>query len=73
VARVQVQSDIAGTVWKIEKQAGDRVAADDVIVILEAMKMEIPVQAPTSGTLAELLVDEGDAVEEEGTVAVIET
>jgi len=73
VARVRVQSDIAGNVWKIEKQVGDRVAVDDVIVILEAMKMEIPVQATTSGKIVELRVDEGDSVEEEETVAVIET
>ncbi len=73
MARVRVNSEIAGTVWKIEKNAGDAVEADDTIVILEAMKMEIPVLAPTAGTVAELLVGEGDAVEEEGPVAVIET
>lgn len=73
MARISVQSDIAGTVWKIEKRLGDRVAVDDVIVVLEAMKMEIPVTAPTSGKLVELQVDEGDAIEEDETVAVIET
>ncbi|MEZ5649684.1 MAG: acetyl-CoA carboxylase biotin carboxyl carrier protein subunit [Burkholderiaceae bacterium] len=57
-------SDVAGTVWKIEMAVGDKVAAGDVIMILESMKMEIPVEAPGAGTIAELLVAEGESINE---------
>ncbi|MEZ5658396.1 MAG: acetyl-CoA carboxylase biotin carboxyl carrier protein subunit [Burkholderiaceae bacterium] len=59
-----VHSDVAGTVWKIEKTVGDAVQADDVIMILESMKMEIPVVAPRAGVIAEILVDEAGPVNE---------
>ncbi len=51
----QVEAQIAGSVWKIEKSVGDRVDEDEVILIIESMKMEIPVEAPCSGRLAELV------------------
>jgi acetyl-CoA carboxylase biotin carboxyl carrier protein len=68
----QVEAQIAGSVWKIEKSVGDAVDEDEVILIIESMKMEIPVEAPCSGRLAELRVAEGDAVEEGMILAVIE-
>lgn len=71
MADVKVKSEIAGKVWKIEAKAGDMVAADDTILILESMKMEIPVDAPSHGLIAELLVSEGDAVVEGQTLALI--
>ena len=67
-----VEAQITGTVWKIEKQVGDEVEEGDVIMILESMKMEMPVEAPEDGKIAEIKVDEGDAVEEEQVLAVLE-
>lgn len=67
-----VEAQIAGNVWKIEKAVGDSVGEEDVILIIESMKMEIPVEAPCSGRLAEIRVSEGDSVEEGAVLAVIE-
>ena len=68
----EVEAQIAGSVWKIEKTVGDAVQEEDVILILESMKMEIPVEAPCSGTLTEIRVAEGDAIEEGAVLAVID-
>jgi acetyl-CoA carboxylase biotin carboxyl carrier protein len=67
-----VEAQIAGNLWKIEKAMGDRVEEEDVIMIIESMKMEIPVEAPCDGTIAEIRVAEGDSVEEGTVLAVIE-
>jgi acetyl-CoA carboxylase biotin carboxyl carrier protein len=67
-----ITSEVAGMVWKIETQAGQTVAAQDVIMILESMKMEVPVPAPAGGTLRELLVEEGETIGEGQRLAVIE-
>lgn len=72
MARIEVVSEVAGTVWKCETTVGDQLDDGAVVLILESMKMEIPVEAPVAGRLAELLVGEGDAVAEEQVVAVIE-
>lgn len=72
MARITVTSEITGTVWKVTAEVGGRLNAEDPIVILEAMKMEIPVAAPRAGTLRELLVREGQAVSEGQPVAVLE-
>ena len=69
---MKIIADVAGRVWKIEARTGARLAADDVILVLESMKMEIPVAAPTAGTLRELHVKEGDAVKEGDVVADFE-
>ncbi|MBW2271045.1 MAG: biotin/lipoyl-binding carrier protein [Deltaproteobacteria bacterium] len=68
----EVEAQIAGNVWKIEKAVGDAVQDEDVILILESMKMEIPVEAPCGGTLTEIRVAEGDAVDEGAVLAVID-
>ncbi len=68
---MKVIAEVAGTVWKIEAQPGATLAADDVILILESMKMEIPVVAPAAGKLLELLVKEGDMVNEGDAVALV--
>lgn len=70
---VNVVAEVTGTVWKIETQVGDTLAEDDVIMIVESMKMEIPVSATGSGTLTEILVAEGEVVNEGQTVAVLST
>jgi acetyl-CoA carboxylase biotin carboxyl carrier protein len=56
---MNVVAEVAGKVWKIEAQPGASLAAEDVILILESMKMEIPVVAPSAGKLAEIRVKEG--------------
>ena len=67
---IEVEAQIAGNVWKIEKAVGEEVAEEDVILVIESMKMEIPVEAPCSGRLSEIRVSEGDSIEE-GTVLVV--
>ncbi|MBS2026741.1 MAG: biotin/lipoyl-binding carrier protein [Deltaproteobacteria bacterium] len=66
-----VPAHITGTVWKIEKKVGDAVSAGDVIVILESMKMEMPVEAPVAGTIAEIKCKEAQPVNEGDVLAVI--
>ena len=59
-----VCAHITGTVWKIEVKVGDPVSEGTVVVILESMKMEMPVEAEDEGTVAEILIQEGQAVTE---------
>ena len=70
MAEIRVRSEIAGSVWKIEVAVGDTVAEDDPLVILESMKMEIPLLAPQAGVVREILVVEGEPIAE-GDIAVI--
>ena len=69
---MQVNSEIAGSVWKIIAAEGSAFAADDVIVILESMKMEIPVTAPKAGTLTKLHIAEGDMIGEGQLIATLD-
>jgi acetyl-CoA carboxylase biotin carboxyl carrier protein len=68
----EVEAQITGNIWKIEKAAGDTLAEGEVILIMESMKMEIPVESPCDGTLREVRVAEGDAVEEGAILALID-
>ena len=68
----QVEAQIAGNLWKIEKRVGDAVNVADVLMIIESMKMEIPVEAPCDGILREIHVEEGEAIEEGAILALIE-
>lgn len=70
MAELRVRSEIAGSVWKIEVGIGDTVAEDDPLLILESMKMEIPLLSPRAGVVKEILVAEGEPIAE-GVVAVI--
>jgi acetyl-CoA carboxylase biotin carboxyl carrier protein len=70
MAETRVRSEIAGSVWKIEVAIGDKVAEDDPLIVLESMKMEIPLLAPRAGVVREILVAEGEPIAE-GDVAVI--
>ncbi len=72
MAIVDVKTEITGTVWKIVASVGAALAEEDPILILESMKMEIPVAAPEIGKLVEILVAEGDTVTEGSVVARIE-
>jgi len=67
-----VVAELVAAVMKVEVQVGQTVAADDPVVILESMKMEIPVIAEASGTVSSLRVNEGDVVQEGDVIAVIE-
>jgi biotin carboxyl carrier protein len=69
---VDVETPVTGVVWKVWATIGDDVAAGDVLLVVESMKMEIPVESPVAGTVVELLVAEGDAVGEDDPVARIE-
>ena len=72
MAIVDVKTDITGNVWKIVAKVGQQLSEDEPILILESMKMEIPVSAPEAGTLKEILVVEGDVATEGSVVARIE-
>ncbi len=73
MARVEVESEVTGNVWKVEVEVGDRVEEGEVLIILESMKMEIPVESPAPGTVSELLVQPEDTVEEDQVVVVLDT
>ena len=68
----EIQAHITGTVWKIECKIGDTVAEGDTVVILESMKMEMPVEAEDEGTVKEILCEEGQAVNEGDVLVVLE-
>ena len=63
MAKIEVTAEVTGNVWKIQAKIGDVLAEEDVIMILESMKMEIPVEAPVAGKLVELSVAEEDSVD----------
>jgi acetyl-CoA carboxylase biotin carboxyl carrier protein len=68
----EVEAHITGTVWKIECEVGDRVAEGDTVVVLESMKMEMPVEAEDGGVVREILCEEGQAVNQGDTLVVLE-
>ena len=67
-----IEAHITGNVWKIEVAIGDQVEEDDTVVILESMKMEIPVEAEDSGTVKEIRCEEGQSVNEGDVLVVLE-
>ncbi len=67
-----VEAHITGTVWKIEVEVGDEVQEGDTVVILESMKMEMPVEAEDPGVVKEIVVEEGQAVSEGDTLVVLD-
>jgi acetyl-CoA carboxylase biotin carboxyl carrier protein len=72
MARIEIKSEITGTVWQVKCQPGDRVEEGDTLIVIESMKMEIPVISEDAGTVKEILVKEKDPVAEGQVVAVIE-
>ena len=72
MARKEIKSEITGSVWKILKRPGDSVGEEDSLMILESMKMEIPVLAEASGTVVEIRVEENTPVAEGQVLAVLE-
>ena len=67
-----VEAHITGTVWKIECKVGQQVAEGDTLLILESMKMEMPVEAEDDGTVKEIVCEEGQSVSEGETLVVME-
>jgi biotin carboxyl carrier protein len=71
VAVAEVRAEMVANVWKVVAKQGDAVEDGDTLVILESMKMEIPVVAESSGTVSEVRVEEGQVVQEGDVIAVI--
>ncbi len=71
MAIIKAKSEVTGSVWKIVTEVGQKLAAGDTIMIIESMKMEIPVIAEDGGTVAEFKVAEGAAIAEGDVVAVL--
>lgn len=69
---MQVTSPLEANVWKVMVQPNEKVAAGQVLVVLESMKMEIPVESPVAGVVMQLAVTEGASVQDGGLIAVIE-
>ena len=72
MAKLQAKSEVSGFVWKIETSPGQRVAKGDTLILIESMKMEIPVVAEADGVVVTIAVEEGAAVDEGSTVVVLE-
>ncbi len=68
----EIKAHITGVVFQITAKAGDSVAEGDPVVVLESMKMEIPVEAPRAGTVTEIRVEEGQTVQEGETIAILD-
>ena len=68
----QVEAPITGTVWKVKVSVGDQVREEDELVVLEAMKSEIPIEAEDDGTVVEIRVEEGQAVQEGDVLVVLD-
>ena len=71
-AMADIEAHITGTVWKVEVAVGDEVADGDTVVILESMKMEMPVEAEDDGKVAEIRCEEGQSVSEGDVLVVLE-
>ena len=71
MAEIKVPSELNAIVWKVETAAGRTVAEGDTLIVLEAMKMEIPVMAPRAGTVAQVLVEEKQQVAEGQALVVL--
>jgi acetyl-CoA carboxylase biotin carboxyl carrier protein len=72
MARIEVKSEITGTVWQVKAKPGDQVESGDTLAVIESMKMEIPVITEDAGTVKEILVKQKDAVAEGQVVAILE-
>jgi acetyl-CoA carboxylase biotin carboxyl carrier protein len=71
VSSIDIKAEISGSVWKVLVHSGEQVKAGDTLLIIESMKMEIPVEAPQDGTVEHVHVKETDTVDEEQVLATI--
>ena len=69
---IQLETPVQGTVWKVVVKVDQTVKAGETLLIIESMKMEIPIESPRSGIVRELLVTEGEQVKQDSVVAVLE-
>jgi acetyl-CoA carboxylase biotin carboxyl carrier protein len=72
MSKFEARSEVSGFVWKVEVALGQRVAKGDTLVVIESMKMEIPIVADAEGVVVAIKVEEGAAVNEGNTVAILE-
>jgi len=68
----EIRAHITGVVFQVPTKPGDKVDAGDAVIVLESMKMEIPVEAPRAGSVKEIRVQEGQTVQEGDVVAILE-
>ena len=69
---MQLETPVQGTVWKVVVKVDQTVKAGETLLIIESMKMEIPIESPRSGIVRELLVTEGEQVKQDSVVAVLD-
>ena len=69
---MKIKTEIQAVIWKINVKIGQKVNIDDVVVILESMKMEIPIESKYSGIVKEILIKEGDSVNENQEIIILE-
>jgi acetyl-CoA carboxylase biotin carboxyl carrier protein len=67
----KIRSEVSGSVWKVEVTVGQQVNEGDTLVVVESMKMEIPVTAPSAGTVTDILVAEGESVVDDQVILVM--
>jgi biotin carboxyl carrier protein len=72
MSKLEARSEVSGFVWKVEVAPGQRVAEGDTLVVIESMKMEIPIVADAAGVVVTIQVEEGAAVNEGSTVVILE-
>ncbi len=68
---INVKAEMTGTVWKVEVKEGEKVSEGDVLIVLESMKMEIPIIAPVNGYVEKIMVSEGETINEDSTAVMI--
>ena len=69
---MEVRAEVIGSLWRIVAEVGQQVEEDETILVMESMKMEIPVTSPISGTVTAILASRGEVVQEGQTVAIVE-
>jgi biotin carboxyl carrier protein len=67
----KIRSEVSGSVWKVEVVVGQQVNEGDTLLVVESMKMEIPVTAPAAGTVTDILVAEGEAVVDDQVILIL--
>ena len=73
MAELEIETEVTGNVWKVLCQVGDQVVEEQELIILESMKMEIPVEAPQAGRVKAICVNVSDPVDEGQIVVILET
>lgn len=71
--KINVNSEVSGTVWEVLVKVGDKIKVNDQLVVLESMKMEIPIVSPAAGSVLEVYVYKGDLIEEDQLILIIDT